>query len=542
LFELVYYQGMSTSPTVSLREARQHALWQRTAVVAGRLNRAHGELVEIAVELIEDGHWGDGGFKTPEHYLVVRAGLSPAHAADAVRIARRRTELHEAAHALTDGSLSLDQVAVLARKVPASHQASATELARQTTVPQLRRAVGRHAFPHPDTPDTDDAAAGERADRGEDAEAAPRAGVEPDTRSQSERRACARPELSMHYDDDGRFQLRYSAPATIGALVEQAIREAKDSLFTARDRAAGDSAAGETATSDSPAHDSAAAFTRAAPEGTDEGAPAWNHTGRPTYADALAELAHRSMATVTDAGRASHYRVYLHLGTDGAWVGGGHPIPTRLLGRFLSDGILQPVWETAGRPVSVGRAMRILPERTRRLILDRDCGCRFPGCTTTGFLEIHHLHGWADGGRTDETNQVALCPAHHDGIDRGDYSLSGDPTRPDGLSAVNRYGIPIRPPTQAETCAPPGGDPPVPADAYTPPSGGPISWADTELGPDTDLPQHRPSPRAVLTAVHREDVDHQAHPHDTRDDPTLREDDTEFDDGLVFDSYRHGWR
>ena len=490
---------MATSPTVSLREVRQHALWQRTAVVAGRLNRAQGELVEIAVELIEDGHWGDGGFKTPEHYLVVRAGLSPAHAADAVRIARRRTELPEAAHALAEGSLSLDQVAVLARKVPASHQDSATELARHATVPQLRRAMARHAFPHPaPTDDADhgagDGEAGERPD-----EAATRAaatGVVPDTRSESERRACARPELSMHYDDDGRFQLRYSAPATIGALVEQALREAKDSLFTdTRDRADRDSAVGETATRDTTANRDAAA-----PDpGDDPAARAvWNHAGRPTYSDAFAELAHRSLATVTDAGRASHYRVYLHLSTDGAWVGGGHPIPTRLLGRFLSDGILQPVWETTGRPVSVGRAMRILPERTRRLILDRDCGCRFPGCTSTGFLEIHHLHGWADGGRTDETNQVALCPAHHDGIDRGDYTLTGDPTRPDGLTAVNRYGIPIRPPTHAETCAPPGGDPPVPVDAYTPPSGGPISWADTELGPDSDLPQHRPSSRAVV--------------------------------------------
>jgi hypothetical protein len=518
VFELVYYQGMSTSPAVSLREARQHALWQRTAVVAGRLNRAQGELVEIAVELIEDGHWGDGGFKTPEHYLVVRAGLSPAHAADAVRIARRRTELPEAAHALADGSLSLDQVAVLARTVPASHQASATELARQATVPQLRRAMARHAFPHPGAPDTDDAAAGEETDRGKDTEAAPRAGVKPDTRSESERRACARPELSMHWDDDGRFQLRYSAPATIGALVEQAIREAKDALFTnAHDRADRDSAAGETAAR-----------------------PMWNHDGRPTYADALAEVAHRSLTTLSGTSRASHYRVYLHLGTDGAWVGGGHPIPTRLLGRFLTDGILQPVWETTARPVSVGRAMRILPERTRRLILDRDRGCRFPGCTTTGFLEIHHLQGWAEGGRTDETNQVALCPAHHDGIDRGDYTLTGDPARPDGLSAVNRYGVPIRPPTHAETCAPPGGDPAVPVDAYTPPSGGPIYWADTELGPDIDLPQHRASSQAVLTVVHREDVDHQVRSHDTHD-PALRDDDPDVDDGLVFDSYRHGW-
>ena len=87
--------------------------------MAGRLNRAHAELVEVAAELIEGKHWGDGGFTSPQHYLVVRAGLSPAHAADVVRVATRRAELPDAAAALGAGELSLDQVSVVARSVPA---------------------------------------------------------------------------------------------------------------------------------------------------------------------------------------------------------------------------------------------------------------------------------------------------------------------------------------------------------------------------------------------------------------------------------------
>jgi hypothetical protein len=487
---------MPTSPTVSLREARQRALWERTATVAGRLNRAQAELVQIAAELIEDRHWGDGGFKTPAHYLVVRAGLSPEHAADVVRIATRRDELPDAASALDGGQLSLDQVAVLARRVPAGYQASATDLARHATVPQLRRAVARHAFPHPRPGDNsaDDTHGIDDKDQAEHAEAA---GVTPDTRSESERRACARPELSMRYDDDGRFQLRYSAPGHIGTLVEQAIREAKDALFTATRDSESNEPGGE-----------------------------WKHAARPSHADALAEIAHRSLSATTNTSRESHYRVYLHLSTDGAWIGGGHAIPTRLLARFLTDGILQPIWETQGRPVSVGRAMRILPERTRRLILDRDRGCRFPGCTTTSFLEIHHLHSWADGGGTDEDNQIALCTHHHDGIDRGDYTITGDPTKPDGLSTLNRYGIPLRPPTAAETIPPPGGDPAGHEHSYAPPSGGPISWADTELSPDSELP----GAAAVLTLVPRE--------HTPTEQPDWPPDHP--DDALVYDSYRHG--
>src|SRR5689334_2189312 len=190
---------MSVSPVAVQRDEVHRDLWTRTAEVAGRLNRVQGELVELAAQVIEGGHWGDGGFRSAEHYFVVRAGLSPAHARDVVAVARRRHELTEAASALREGTLSLDQAAVVAHHAPATHQRSATELARHATVPQLRRALSRHAFSAPDElPGQDDA----------------------------ERRACARPDLSMHYDVDGRFQLRYSAPAPVGALVEQALKEA----------------------------------------------------------------------------------------------------------------------------------------------------------------------------------------------------------------------------------------------------------------------------------------------------------------------------
>jgi hypothetical protein len=255
----------------------------------------------------------------------------------------------------------------------------------------------------------------------------------------------------MHHDAEGRFQLRYSAPATVGALVEQALKEAKDALFLAASGADQGDGGGAGAAS----------------------SPGMAATGRPSYADALEELAQRSLSSVTSTGRASHYRVYLHLATDGAWVNGGGPIPRRLLDRFVCDGVVQPVWETDGRPVRVGRSMRILPARSRRLVQDRDRGCRFPGCTATRFVEIHHLHPWAAGGGTDLDNQVSLCPFHHDAIDRGDFTITGDPTRPDGLVVTNRYGLTVRPPTAAELAAPPDGDPPEPPTvaAYHPPSG-----------------------------------------------------------------------
>jgi hypothetical protein len=318
-----------------------------------------------------------------------------------------------------------------------------TELARHATVPQLRRAVARHAFATP------------VADPPSDETGAPTAG--PTEESASERRACARPQLAMYYDTDGRFQLRYSAPATVGALVEQALKEAKDALFLGRSES--QQAGGEV----------------------------------PSFGEAVEELAHRSLDGVASTSRASHYRVYLHLSTDGAWMSGGHAIPRRLFQRFLTDGVLQPVWESDGRPVSVGRDLRILPLRSRRLVEDRDRGCRFPGCTATRFVEIHHLQAWAGGGGTDWDNLVSLCPFHHDAIGRGDYRLIGDPSRPDGLEAVNRYGVRVGPPYEADLAPPRGGDPPEreepPGLAYPAPTGEPARWADIEIPPDVHLPR-----------------------------------------------------
>ncbi len=454
---------MSVSPDAEQREGVQQDLWTRTATAAGRLNRAHADLVDIAVELIEGGHWGDGGFRSPEHYFTVRAGLSPAHARDVVVVARRQAEHPDAATALRAGELSLDAVAVVAHHVPAGYQASMTQLARNATVPQLRRAVSRHAFHDPaaevgtPSPESDsDLVPSDAADSG----------------SESERRACAKPELAMHYDRDGRFQLRYSAPATIGALVEQAVKEAKDALFVHQ---RGDEGATTAADADGNLRSVGASGT----EGTTQ----------PTYADALAEIAHRSLAGVASTSRASHYRVYLHLDTGGGWINNGGAIPARLLARFLTDGILQPVWETDGRPVSVGRTMRILPARARRLIEDRDRGCRFPGCTATRFVEVHHLREWAEGGATDVDNQVSLCPFHHDAIDRGDFTLTGDPTRHDGIVVVNRYGLRLCPPSPDEV-APPGAgsceDDEGPT-TYRPPTGERARWSEIEIPSDREL-------------------------------------------------------
>jgi hypothetical protein len=97
---------------------------------------------------------------------------------------------------LGEARVSVDQAAVVARRAPATHQASVAELAEQMTVPQLTRVLGRYVFAVPDAA-TDPTPAH----------------VEPET---AEQRAAAPASLSMSYDQDGRFRLRYSASAESG--------------------------------------------------------------------------------------------------------------------------------------------------------------------------------------------------------------------------------------------------------------------------------------------------------------------------------------
>ena len=312
------------------------------------------------------------------------------------------------------GRLSLDQAAAVAGRVPAAYEEAVCELAPLMTVTQLRRIVNRYPF-DPD-PKAEDATRADEAP-GVTALAAPPAF--PD-------RAEAPSSVSLQWDD-GRFVLRADLDAADGALVENALREAKDALFTAGNPAA-------------------------------------------TYADALIEIASRSLGAVESPARASHYRVHIHLDTEGAWVNARGSLAAHLAARLGCTAGTAVDWQTKGRPVSVGRSQHAIPERLRRLVEDRDRGCAYPGCTATRFVEIHHIDHWADGGGTDYANLISLCPHHHDAHHAGSFTISdsGNPLLPFAFHA--RHGGLIQV-AQTDEHRETGASPPGGSTAYRPPLG-----------------------------------------------------------------------
>ena len=65
-----------------------------------------------------------------------------------------------------------------------------------------------------------------------------------------------------------------------------------------------------------------------------------------------------------------------------------------------------------GSVLDVGRKTRTISPALRRALVDRDGGCRFPGCNQSR-CDAHHVKHWAEGGETSLDNTLLLCRFHH---------------------------------------------------------------------------------------------------------------------------------
>jgi Domain of unknown function (DUF222)/HNH endonuclease len=224
---------------------------------------------------------------------------------------------------------------------------------------------------------------------------------------------------------DGRWKLRGSLSLDLGRQVEAALTESKDRLFDAGDHQA-------------------------------------------SWADALVDIAERSLDAVPSRERRDRYRTWWHLDANGNMTTtDGWRIPESIARLLTCDGMVAPVWETDGVPFSVGRMQHIVPDRTRRIVERRDRGCRVPGCTADRFVEVHHIIHWEDGGVTDTWNLICLCPKHHRMHHQGVLGITGNADQPDGITFTDARGSPIplahppNPPSEPPTCERPYQAPPA---------------------------------------------------------------------------------
>ncbi len=241
--------------------------------------------------------------------------------------------------------------------------------------------------------------------------------------------------VSFGIGRDGRWRIRGEFGLDDGRLIEAALRERRDDLSTGDEHA--------------------------------------------TWPEAFVDCLRRSLDAVESPARRDQFRTWLHLDvTDGtATTTDGWRIPRAVADQVLCDGVVQPVWGTDGVPFSVGRTQRIVPARTRRIIEHRDRGCRIPGCAGE-HVEIHHIVHWLDGGPTDTSNLISLCPAHHRMHHRGELRITGDADTFGDIEFADADGDPIAPRGSPVTPT----RPPPPAPAYRSPVNGRFDWNWIGLG------------------------------------------------------------
>jgi Domain of unknown function (DUF222)/HNH endonuclease len=165
-------------------------------------------------------------------------------------------------------------------------------------------------------------------------------------------------------------------------------------------------------------------------------------------ADALLDLCRLASAHApTAGGEKPHVTVTIDwevlrgATTGGASLGSGTPVTPETARRLACDATIIPaVLGTAGEPLDLGRAARLVSTAQRRALVLRDQGCRFPGCDRPPqWTDAHHLIPWAQGGPTDLHNLLLLCRWHHTAVHEGGWTLTHDPPtntatarRPDG--------------------------------------------------------------------------------------------------------------
>ena len=102
----------------------------------------------------------------------------------------------------------------------------------------------------------------------------------------------------------------------------------------------------------------------------------------------------------------------------------GPALPQSVVERLACAGRVRTVvHDCDGTPLDVGRSHRLVTAKQFRALLERDLGCRHPGCGSRHFLHAHHVVHWMHGGATDLDNLVLLCGTHHRALHEGVFSL-----------------------------------------------------------------------------------------------------------------------
>jgi hypothetical protein len=404
--ELVYDHCMSSFDTSSTVQGSGSDADPDAAVAgaAGALNLAHAELTRVAADAVRHDSWSG---TSPVQWLTYRAGITTSRANTILAVAAKRDRFPTIIARFDAAELSLEQVHELVQAPPCA-DADIEHWGTIATPARIRTSIKRRYGTTNDDNTSDDV-------------------VDVDEQPTPVDERVERDWVATGITDDHRFRIRGEYDLDTGQLINAALLQAREQLWTAGQR-------------------------------------------RICDADCLREIIERFLDRIDTPLQRDRSKIWIHLDatTGDALTSTGVRVPDSVRDKICCDGIIQPVWEHDGIPFNLGRTQHLVPERTRRIIMLRDQGCRVPGCTHDRIIEIHHIIHWNQDGPTSSWNLVALCPKHHRMHHQHSLGITGNADQPDGLVFTDHRGrqlqpcgaptppTPKTPPPHRKTPPPPG--------------------------------------------------------------------------------------
>ena len=360
-------------------DQRLEVLFEELAELTGQRNAIDGRIVEIVAEVERDELWGATGARSVAALVAWKTGSSPANATTIATVARRLEAFPRCAEGMREGRLSLDQVGVIAARAGEGSDEHYAELAGCATVNQLRTALKLEPRP------------------------------EPDSRPEPQR------SITKTTDDEGTCW-HIKLPHIDAAKFDAALQSHHDALIAEWKRD----------------HDKG-------------GLPSDQRPPLPGAVDGFMALVEAGWdAEVVRRPHGHHTTVVMHLDVQerAAALHLG-PLLSESERRYLTCDASYEVWfERDGEVIGSGRATRQINRRLRRALEHRHPTCAVPGCGATRGLHAHHIRHWEDGGPTELTNLVLVCPYHHRLHHRGVITITGPA---DDLTVSDNAGRPLNP-------------------------------------------------------------------------------------------------
>jgi len=367
-------------------------LEQEITHLAGFINAATCRFLLLVAEFDRRDGWHGAGMISCAHWLNWRCGVGMVAAREKVRVARALGEFDLIRSSFEKGEISYSKVRAMIRVATQENESVLMQVAFHGTAHHVETMVRKYR----------NACELQVLDR---------------ARAQYEGRG-----LSYRHEGDDSIVIRIKLPPEQGEVVLKAVQAMANRLWQEEHDSAESS---DSDTGDDSAESSESVSTQ-------------GFTPCQRQADAFVMLAEDSLARGSldnespGCKTGDRYLVTVHVGEETLSSGAkgrceledGPSLAAETARRMACDaGIVRIQEDSDGNVLNIGRKTRAIPPSMRRALMNRDKGCRFPGCTHKHFTDGHHIRHWAGGGETNLDNLVLLCRHHHRLVHEGGFGL-----------------------------------------------------------------------------------------------------------------------